>query len=107
MNGLNRAAGVFFDVFATPFEVLGTELALILMSGIFGILALLVFKQISWQNGIRATKDKIKGHMIAIRIYQDDLGIVGKSVGTVLVRNVQYLGLNFLPIVPLLFTFVK
>lgn len=106
MNALNRVATVVFDVFATPFEVLGTELAIVLMSGVFGILALLLFKQISWQKGIKAAKDRIKGHMIAIRIYQDDMAIVGKSVGSVMVRNVQYLGLNVLPILPLMIPFV-
>ena len=68
MNAINRATSSIFDVLLTPFELLGPEISLILVSGLFGILALLVFKQISWQAGIKQTKDKIKGHMIAIRI---------------------------------------
>jgi hypothetical protein len=105
MNGVNNAATAIFNVLLTPLEMIGDLAALILVSGIFGIIALLVFKQISWQGGIKATKDKIKGHMIAIRIYQDDLGVVGMSVGKVVFRNFQYLGLNFAPILPLLFPF--
>lgn len=106
MNAIHRAMGSIMDVFLTPFELLGTELALVLVSGLFGILALLLFKQISWQAGIKGTKDKIKGHMIAIRLFQDDLVVVGQSVLKVLVRNVQYLALNFGPILPLLIPFV-
>jgi len=106
MNAINRAAGSIFDVLLTPFELLGDELSLILVSGLFGILALLIFKRISWQAGIKKTKDKIKGHMIAIRLYQDDLVIVGKSVGKVLLKNFQYLGLNFGPILPLFIPFI-
>jgi hypothetical protein len=106
MNALNRLASSIFDFILKPFELLGTELALVLASGVCGILALLIFKQISWQKGIKATKDKIKGHMIAIRIYQDDLAIVFASVFKVLLRNVQYLALNFGPILPLLIPFV-
>ena len=102
MNAINRATSSIFDVLLTPFELLGPEISLILVSGLFGILALLVFKQISWQAGIKQTKDKIKGHMIAIRLYQDDLAVVGASVVKVLLRNIQYLSLNFLPIVPLM-----
>jgi hypothetical protein len=106
MDALNRLTTKVFDVLLTPFEVLGIELSLILVSGLFGIIALLVFKQISWQKGIKGVKDKIKGDMIAIRIYQDDLSIVGGSVLRIFARNFYYLALNFLPILPLMAPFV-
>ena len=95
-----------FNWALSPLELLGNATSLILASGVFGVIALLCFKQISWQRGIRLTKDKIKGHMIAIRIYQDDLGIVIGSVGKVLLWNFQYLGLNIVPIVPLFAPFL-
>jgi hypothetical protein len=97
-----------FDVLLTPLEWVGPEFALLVVSAVFGVLALWVFKYISWQRGIKATKDKIKGHLIEIRIYQDDLGIVSKAIGRVLLRNLQYLALNFGPFLPLAvpFTFV-
>ncbi len=106
MNTINRIASSIFDVVLRPFELLGDELALILVSGLFGILALLLFKRISWQAGIKSTKGKIKGHMIAIRIYQDDLRIVFTSVLRVLLKNFQYLALNFGPILPLFIPFL-
>lgn len=105
MNLVNRVMNGVFDVIMTPFELLGVELALILVSGIVGILCLILFKFISWQKGIKAAKDKLKGHIIAIRLYQDDLAIVGGSVAKILLRNFQYLGLNFGPILPLLIPF--
>lgn len=106
MNSIHRILGAIFDAVLTPFEWLGDVFALVVVSGIFGVLALLVFKQISWQAGIKATKDKIKGHMIAIRLYQDDLRVVFGSVIKILLRNFQYLGLNFGPILPLFVPFV-
>jgi len=106
MNAVNGALNALFDALLTPLEWAGQATALILFSGVFGVLALLVFKQISWQAGIKLAKDKIKGHVIAIRLYQDDLVVVAKSVGSVLVRNVQYLGLNFGPFLPLAIPFV-
>ena len=105
MTVVNRITSSFFDVVLTPFELLGQEIALILVSGFFGIVALLIFKLISWQAGIKGVKDKIKGHMIAIRIYQDDLVVVFSSVLKVLLRNFQYIGLNFGPMVPLAIPF--
>jgi hypothetical protein len=101
MNALNHAANALFDLVLTPLEAFGDEFALIMVSGIFGILALLVFKRISSQRGIKAAKDKIKGHMIEIRIYQNDLRLVTRAIGKVLMRNLQYVGLNFGPFIPL------
>jgi hypothetical protein len=101
LNALNSAATALFDALLWPLERVGPEFALVVLSGLFGALALIVFKYISWQRGIKAAKEKIKGHMIAIRIYQDDLAIVGGAVVKVLLRNAQYFALNFAPIVPL------
>ncbi|MCA8979152.1 MAG: hypothetical protein H6831_13830 [Planctomycetes bacterium] len=106
MNALNNAFTRIFDVVLTPLEALGIHASLILVSGVFGVFALWLFKYISWQKGIGATKDKIKGHMIAIRLYQDDLAVVGSSVLKVLGRNFQYLALNFGPFIPLAIPFV-
>jgi len=106
VNTVNRIAGRVMDVILRPFEFFGPEVALILVSGIFGIVALLIFKRVSWQEGIKRTKDQIKADMIAIRLYQDDLGIVAGSVGKIVLRNTKYLCLNFMPILPLLPPFV-
>lgn len=102
MNAVQRILTSIFDVLLTPFDAMGDIAALVLVSGIFGVLGLLLFKRISWQAGIKGAKDRIKGYMIAIRIYQDDLFIVFSSVVRVVLRNFQYLGLNFGPILPIL-----
>ncbi len=101
MNALNHAATALFDVVLTPLEALGMEFALIAVSGAFGVLALLIFKHISSQSGIKAAKDKIKGHMIEIRLYQNDLVLVSRAIAKVLMRNVQYVVFNFGPFIPL------
>lgn len=106
MNALNSVVTKIFDVILTPLEILGDEVALILISGIFGILALIAFKYISYQKGIKAAKDKIKGHLIAIRLYQDDLVVVTKSIFKILARNLQYITYNFGPFIPLAIPFV-
>jgi hypothetical protein len=105
LNALNALLNTVFDAVLTPLEFLGVAAALIVLSGVFGVLALYVFKLISWQAGIKASKNRIKGHMIEIRLFQDDLRIVGRAVAMVLVRNLQYLGLNFGPILPLAIPF--
>ncbi len=106
MNALNRGLTSAFDAILWPFERLGAAWALVLVSGIFGVLALYLFKHVSAQKRIKAVKNRIKGHLIEIRIWQDDLRVVGKSTVQVLLRNFQYLGLNLLPFVPLSIPFV-
>ncbi len=106
MNALNGAMTGLFDLVLAPFEFMGVAWALILSSGIFGVLALVAFKFISSQRRIKAVKDRIKGHIIAIRIFQDDLRVVGGAVVKILLRNFQYLGLNFGPFIPLAIPFV-
>lgn len=105
MDLINGATTALFDVLMPVLGLAGPTVALILISGVVGVLGLICFKFISWQGGIKSTKDKIKGGLIEIRIYQDDLGIVARAVGKVLGRNAQYLFLNFGPIVPLLIPF--
>ena len=51
MNAVHRVLSAIFDVLLMPLERMGDLAALVLTSGVFGILALLVFKQISWQAG--------------------------------------------------------
>jgi hypothetical protein len=105
MNSFNSAMTSLFDAVLTPLEWLGPATALIVVSGVFGVLALIAFKHISWQAGIKAAKDRIKGHMIEIRIYQDDLLVVASAVAKVVLQNFKYLGLNFGPILPLAIPF--
>lgn len=101
MNAINHAVTAVFDVLLWPLELLGRPAALVLASAVFGVLALFVFKHVSWQKGIRAAKDRIQAGLIEIRIYQDDLRVASKAIVKVLMRNFVYLGLNLLPFVPL------
>src|SRR5437773_7220333 len=98
MNALHHGLSAVFDVLRTPLERLGRGPALVIASGIFGIVALVLLKHLSWQKGIKAAKDKVKAHLIEIRIYQDDLALVTRAIGRVLARNCQYLGLNLMPL---------
>ena len=102
MSTLNRVTTAVFDSILAPLGGLGAFWIVTMLGAVFVVPALLLFKQISWQGGIKGAKERIKGHLIAIRIYQNDLLIVATSVGRILVRNVQYLGLNFGPLLPLL-----
>lgn len=106
MNALNHAVTAVFDVLMWPLDRLGPVTALVVASGVFGVIALIAFKYLSRQKAIAAAKDKIKAHLIEIRIYQDDPRIVARAIGKILMRNGQYLALNLMPFVPLSLPFV-
>lgn len=106
MDFVNGVATAVFNAVLWPLELIGAEFAIAVVSALFGILGLFIFKYISYQKGIKSTKDRIKGHMIEIRLYQDDLAVVSAAVLKVLARNFQYLSLNILPFVPLSIPFV-
>jgi hypothetical protein len=105
MNALNRACSKIFDFLLLPLDRLGFPCGLLVTSAVFGVLALIAFKYLSAQKRIKATKNLIKGHLIEIRIYQDDLAIVGRAIGKVVLRNFQYLSLNLAPFALLAFPF--
>jgi len=105
MNALNGLVNALFDLVCRPAASVGSMTMLVLLSAVFGVLALVAFKYLSFQKRIKAAKDLIKAHMIEIRIYQDDLWIVGRAILKVLWRNGQYLGLNLVPIIPLALPF--
>jgi hypothetical protein len=106
MNAVSHASTRIFDRLLAPLDLVGFPFALVVTSAVFGILALIAFKHLSAQGRIKDAKEKIKAHLIEIRIYQDDLAIVGRAIGKVLLRNLQYLALNFAPFVPLSIPFV-
>lgn len=101
MNAINHAFDTGFDALLWPLDQLGRPVALVLASAVAGVLALLLFKQVSFQKRIRAVKDRIQAHLIEIRIYQDDLRITARAIAKVLARNFQYLALNLVPFIPL------
>ncbi|MFT5285962.1 MAG: hypothetical protein ACI8TQ_002130 [Planctomycetota bacterium] len=106
MDLVNGLVTSIFDIVLTPLEMINLEVSIAVVSALFGILGLFIFKYISSQKGIKRAKDRIKGHMIEIRIYQDDLVVVGAAVCKVLFNNMKYLGLNLLPFIPLTIPFV-
>ena len=106
MDALNGFFNSLFNILFYPFEGLGALVVLTLVSIVFMPLSMLFFKRFSSQKGIAAAKGQIKGHMIAIRIYQDDLVVVAKSIVMVLYYNFKYLFLNFAPFLPLMAPFV-
>lgn len=92
---------VLFDAFDLALGWAGPFVVVTIVSALVGMLFIMAFPHVSSQDGIKAVKDRIKFNLLAIRLFQDDLGTVFRSTGKTLSWNFGYLGLNMLPMVVL------
>jgi len=106
MGAANSVLNTFFDLLCAPFARLNPWWAMAFLSLLTGLLMLLVFRFTSNQQGIRRTKDRIKGHLLEFRLFKDSLGVTLQAFGNILVQNLRYLGHALKPllvmIIPLL-----
>src|SRR2546421_8968603 len=83
----------------------------VLLSLIIGLLMVVVFRYTSDQKAIRLAKDQLKAHLLAVRLFQDQLPVVLSSYGRILRCTGHYLRLAFKPllfvILPLTFLIVQ
>jgi hypothetical protein len=70
------------------------------------VLALLVYRYASDQNGIRAVKNSIKAHLLELRLFKDDLGVTLRAQGQILKSSVLYAGYALAPLAIMLIPIV-
>jgi hypothetical protein len=75
-----------------------------------GFIMVIVFRYTSDQKGIARAKDRLKAHLLAVRLFQDQLPVVLRAYGRILLGTGSYLRLAFTPlliaIVPIFFLMV-
>lgn len=76
------------------------------MSLASAVLALLVYKRVSNQEGIERVKRRMQASLFEIRLFNDDLRAILRAQGGFLLGNLRYLGLNLKPLLWLLVPFV-
>ncbi|MFC2157845.1 hypothetical protein ACFLT9_08415, partial [Acidobacteriota bacterium] len=93
----NSIIGKIFDILFLPFRTMSPWAALVLISLLTGIFMLLVFRWTSNQAGIKAIKNRIKAHLLEIRLFKDNLGLSLKAQGNILKCNVKYISFSAKP----------
>lgn len=68
------------------------------ISIVVGLLMVIVFRYTSDQKAIRQAKDRLKAHLLAVRLFQDQLPVVIRAYGRILLGTGRYLRLAFTPI---------
>lgn len=77
-------------------------LPLVLLSILVGFLVLMVYKYISSPRLIKKSKEKIKAHILAIRLYKDEWRVILKSFVSSLIFTLRYFALNLVPLLILI-----
>jgi hypothetical protein len=81
------------------------------ISGVIGLLMVIVFGCTSDQKAIHSAKDRLKAHLLALRLFQDQIHVVLRSYGRIVMATGHYLRLAFKPllfvIVPMTFLIVQ
>jgi type II secretory pathway pseudopilin PulG len=91
MNQASEAAAGFFRP-GLPLVVV------VLVSIIIGLVMVVVFRYTSDQKAIHVAKDQLKAHLLAVRLFQDQLPVVLSSYGRIVLGTGRYLKLAFLPL---------
>jgi len=81
------------------------------VSVVIGLLMVLVFRYTSNQKAIARAKDTLKAHLLAVRLFQDQLPVVLRAYGKILHGTGSYLRLTFTPlliaILPMTFLIIQ
>ncbi len=82
-----------------------------LLSIIIGLLMVVVFRYTSNQKAIRIAKDHLKAHLLAVRLFQDQIQVVLISYWRIVRSTGSYLRLALMPLlyvsIPLIFLMVQ
>jgi uncharacterized membrane protein (DUF106 family) len=93
------SAGCFEILTAFNFSLLTSPLVIVVvLSLIVGCLMVVLFGYTSDQKAIGSAKDQLKAHLLAVRLYRDQIPVVMGSYGKILRGTGRYLKLAFKPL---------
>ena len=106
MSLLNAALRAVFDLLLRPFAGLPPIVPVTVVALVSGIFALLVYRWTSDQTAIAAVKRRLFGHLLEVRLFNDDLRAVLAAQLRLLRENVTYLRLNLVPLLWMIVPFM-
>lgn len=89
MTIVNAILTAIFDTLYAVLGVLPAWLSLTVLSAVVGVLALVVVRYCSNQKAIGRVKDDIKANMLALKLFKDELRVVFRAQGRLLVSALR------------------
>ena len=102
VNAINVVLTPIFDVICWPFRALAPIWALTVISLISGIFLVWLFGKTSDQDRIREIRDRIRGNLIGVRLFQHDIGVVLRLQGKIFGDTFRFMGLALVPLLIML-----
>ena len=99
MTIVNSIMTTIFDALLRPFAGLSAWYGIAVVSLLTGVIMLLIFRCTSNQRAIRRAKDRIRAHLLELRLYRDDMGVLLRAQKDILVNDLIYLGHALVPLV--------
>jgi uncharacterized membrane protein (DUF106 family) len=99
---LNGAVTWLFDVMFLPVRGMGPLWALLIFSVLTGVLMLWIFGKVSDQDTIKVVRDRVRGHLLGIRLFGDDVGTLFLLQWRLLRDNAIYMKFALLPMLIML-----
>lgn len=107
----NSIFGQIFKIVFFPFRNMSPWIGMFLVSFLTALLMLCVFRFTSNQQGIKNVKNKIKAHLLELRLFKDSLNISLKAQGKILRYNLKYISYSAKPllvmIIPLILILIQ
>lgn len=91
-----------FDLICAPFRGLAPVWALIIISLVAGVIFLWIFGKVSNQTAIRIIRDRIRGNLIGVRLFQYDVSIVLRLQAKIIWDTFVYMRYSLMPMVILM-----
>jgi uncharacterized membrane protein (DUF106 family) len=95
----DAAPGAAIAAFDLSLSLLASPLAIVIvLSLVVGLVMVVLFGYTSDQKAIGVAKDQLKAHLLAVRLYRDQIPVVMGSYGKILRGTGRYLKLAFKPL---------
>lgn len=87
-----------FDLIFEPFVDRPPLLALVVFAFATAFILLLIYRFVPDQRAIRRAKNLLEAHLLEVRLFQDQFGVVGRAWGKLLRATLSYLGWSLFPL---------
>jgi hypothetical protein len=102
---INRALNAVFDTWLRPVSAFPDWVQLAWLAWPLSILALLAYRWTTNPDAIARAKDRMKAHILELRLYRDDLAVMLRAQVQIARHNLSYLRLSLPPVLLMLLPF--
>ena len=98
VHGVNVVLTPLFELLVWPFRALPPVWALTIVSLVSGIALVWLFGKTSDQKRIHLVRDRIRGNLIGVRLFQHDIGVVLSLQGRIFGDTFRFMRLALVPL---------